>query len=302
MKSANSPVEKYDVLVLGCGGGGKLTAWTMAKKGKRVAVVERRYIGGSCPNIACLPSKNIIHSAKVASYFYRSGEFGIFKENCRLDMPVVRERKRKMVDGLVDLHLANFKSSGAELIMGVGVFTGPKTIEISLPGGGKRVVTAENVVIDTGSRATVDPIPGMCQAGGLTHIEALELDQIPGHLLILGGGFVGLEFAQAMRRFGSAVTIVERNDRLVHREDLDVTEFLQKTLHDEGVKIVPSTRVTHVRRKIRQLGHSSCDARRRGSYFGRHSSAGCERADSQYGRHRAGTGGNRHDGTRFYQS
>src|SRR5271170_2905102 len=135
MNNSSTP-EEYDVLVLGSGEGGKYIAWTLAKQGQRAAVIERKYIGGSCPNIACLPSKNIIHSAKVASHFFRSGEFGITKDNCKINMSVVRDRKRKMVDGLVQMHLENFKASGAELIMGSGRFVGPKTIEVALSDGG----------------------------------------------------------------------------------------------------------------------------------------------------------------------
>src|ERR1700761_7670570 len=118
--------EEYDLVVLGSGEGGKYVAWTQARKGWRVALIERRWIGGSCPNIACLPSKNVIHSAKVASYFFRSEEFGISKDNVRIDMAAVRDRKRKMVDGLVEMHLGIFKSSGTELISGFGRFIAPK--------------------------------------------------------------------------------------------------------------------------------------------------------------------------------
>ena len=124
-------LEEYDVLVLGSGEAGKYIAWTCAKNGMRTAVIERKYVGGSCPNIACLPSKNVIQSAKIASYFRRSEEFGITKENTRINMAVVRDRKRKMVDGLVDMHLANFKASGTELVSGFGRFIGPKTIEVA---------------------------------------------------------------------------------------------------------------------------------------------------------------------------
>src|SRR5215472_12123759 len=208
------PTEKYDVVVLGSGEAGKYVAWTQARKGMRAVVIERKYIGGSCPNIACLPSKNIIHSAKVASYFWRSGEFGITKDNTQINMSAVRDRKRKMVDGLVDMHLANFKASGAQLLMGSGRFIRPKTIEVKLTDGGTRVLRGEKVIINTGSRTTVEPVPGMTEASPLTHIEALELDHIPEHLLIIGGGYIGLELAQAMRRFGSGVTIIERNVRL----------------------------------------------------------------------------------------
>jgi pyruvate/2-oxoglutarate dehydrogenase complex dihydrolipoamide dehydrogenase (E3) component len=241
--------EEYDVVVLGSGESGKYIAWTLAKKGMRAVVIERKYIGGSCPNIACLPSKNVIHSAKVASYFWRSGEFGISKENTRINMSVVRDRKRKMVDGLVDMHLANFKASGAELLMGFGRFIGPKTIEVALADGGRRILRGEKVVISTGSRATVEPIPGLPDANPLTHIEALDLDHIPVHLLIIGGGYVGLELAQAMRRFGSRVTIIERNTRLAHREDPDVTDLLHDTFREEGIEVVTSARITKVEGK-----------------------------------------------------
>jgi pyruvate/2-oxoglutarate dehydrogenase complex dihydrolipoamide dehydrogenase (E3) component len=238
--------EQYDVVVLGSGEAGKYIAWTQAKKGKRAIVIERRYIGGSCPNIACLPSKNIIHSAKVASYFARSEEFGITKDNWQIHMTGVRDGKRKMVEGLVDMHLANFKSSGAELLLGSGRFIAPKTVEVSLPDGGSRFLHGENVIISTGSRATIEPIPGLRESGPLTHIEALELDHLPEHLLIVGGGYIGLEFAQAMRRFGSKVTIIERNSRLAHREDEDVTAMLSDIFRDEGIEILTDATVTGV--------------------------------------------------------
>ena len=193
--------EEYDLVVLGSGEGGKYLAWTLARKGQRVAVIERKWIGGSCPNIACLPSKNVIHSAKVASLFYRSEEFGISKDNVRINMPGVRDRKRKMVASLVEMHLEIYRKTGAELVMGSGRFIGPKTVEVALADGGTRILRGKNVVINTGSRAAIDETPGLKEASPLTHIEALELDRIPGHLLVLGGGYIGLELSQAMRPF-----------------------------------------------------------------------------------------------------
>src|SRR5215813_2422369 len=129
MNLMNKP-EQYDVLVLGSGTAGKLMAWTMAREGKRTAVVERKYVGGSCPNVACLPSKNLIHSAKIAGYFRRQREFGIVADTWGVNMPDVRHRKQRMVDSLVAVHRQKYKESGAELIMGSGRFVGPKTIEI----------------------------------------------------------------------------------------------------------------------------------------------------------------------------
>ena len=239
-------IEEYDVVVLGSGEAGKYIAWTLAKTGMRTVVIERKYVGGSCPNIACLPSKNIIHTAKVASYFWRSGEFGITKDNTHINMSGVHDRKRKMVDGLVAMHLENVKASGAELLKGAGRFTGPRTIEVVLAEGGTRVLRGERVIISTGSRTTIEPIPGLIEASPLTHIEALDLDHVPERLLIIGGGYIGLELAQAMRRFGSQVTIIERNPRLAHREDQDVTDLLQEALREEGIEIVTSARINRV--------------------------------------------------------
>jgi pyruvate/2-oxoglutarate dehydrogenase complex dihydrolipoamide dehydrogenase (E3) component len=241
--------EEYDLVVLGSGAGGKLIAWTSAQKGQRVVVIERKYVGGSCPNIACLPSKNIIYSAKVASLFYRSEEFGISKENVRINMAIVRERKRKMVQSLVDIHLDLYKKSGAELVMGTGRFVGSRTIEVELIDGGRRTFRGKNVVINTGSRATLEPIPGLTEAKPLTHIEALELDQIPRHLLVLGGGYVGLELAQAFRRFGAEVTLLDRNSRLVHNEDEDISQGLEEMCRDEGIRVVTNAKVSHVNGK-----------------------------------------------------
>ncbi len=252
---ANHPSipQEYEIVILGSGEAGKYLAWTLAKQGKRTVVIERKYVGGSCPNIACLPSKNIIHSAKVASYFSRSEEFGITKENWKINMAGVRDRKRKMVDGLIALHLNNFKASGAELIMGSGHFVGPKTIEIDLSDGGTALVGGNTVVLSTGSRATIEQIPGLAESIPLTHIGALELDQVPDHLLVLGGGYIGLELAQAMRRFGSRVTVIERNERLTHREDPDVSELLHDLCRDEGIEVVTNARVTRVEGKSGEL-------------------------------------------------
>ncbi|HEX3718035.1 MAG TPA: FAD-dependent oxidoreductase [Verrucomicrobiae bacterium] len=246
MKTSTS-TEEYDLLVLGSGAGGKLIAWTSAQKGQRVVVVERKYVGGSCPNIACLPSKNVIHSSKVASIFYRSHEFGISKENVRIDMAAVRERKRKMVKHLVDIHLDNYKKTGAELVMGTGRFVGLKTIEVDLAGGGKRTFRGKNVIINTGSRATLEPVPGLAEAKPLTHIEALEIDHIPKHLLVLGAGYVGLELAQAFRRFGAEVTMIDRNSRLVHNEDEDISRGLEEMCRDEGITVVTNSKISLVK-------------------------------------------------------
>ena len=238
--------EEYDLVILGSGAGAKLLAWTFAQRGQRVAAIERKYIGGACPNIACLPSKNIIHTAQVAHYVRNSEEFGIATKGFSVEMPVVRERKRRMVGGLVDTHLDLYRRSGTELIMASGRFVGPRLIEASLADGTKRLLRGTNVIIGTGTHASLDDTPGLRDARPLSHVEALELEVVPEHLIVLGGGYVGLEFAQAMRRFGSRVTVVDRNDRLLHREDEDVTDGLRGLFEDEGIHLALNSKVQRV--------------------------------------------------------
>src|SRR6267143_1105190 len=238
--------EEFDFVILGGGTGSTIAAWTFAGEGKQVAVVERKYIGGSCPNIACLPSKNIIHSARVASYVRRSEDFGIAKEGFTVAMPVVRDRKRRMVSALNELYLDNYKKSGAEFILGAGRFIGPRTVEATLPDGTRHQLRGTNVIISTGTRAVLDSIPGLADAQPLTHVEALELDEVPEHLLVIGGGYVGIELSQPMRRFGSRVSVTDRNNRLMSREDADVCEALLSLLEDEGIELVLGAAIKRV--------------------------------------------------------
>jgi pyruvate/2-oxoglutarate dehydrogenase complex dihydrolipoamide dehydrogenase (E3) component len=244
--------EQYDLVILGGGTGSTIAAWTFAKQGQRVAAIDRKYIGGSCPNIACLPSKNIIHSARMASYFRRSQEFGIAKRDFAVDMSAVRDRKRRMVSGWNNAYLDNYKKSGAEFILGSGRFIGPKTVEVTLHDGTIRQLRGTNVIINTGTRPALGAVPGLVEAQPLTHIEALELDKVPKHLLVVGGGYIGLELSQAMRRFGSTVTIIDRNDRLMHREDDDVAEALQNLFEDEDIGTVLNATIKSVSGKSGQ--------------------------------------------------
>jgi pyruvate/2-oxoglutarate dehydrogenase complex dihydrolipoamide dehydrogenase (E3) component len=238
--------EEFDLVILGGGTGSTIAAWTFAGQGRRVAVIDRRYIGGSCPNIACLPSKNIIHSAKVASYFRRSSEFGITHGGFTVDMAGVRNRKRKMVSGLNEMYLENYAKTGAEFILGTGRFIAPKTVEVVLPGKITRQLRGENVIVCTGTRPAMEKIPGLAEAQPLTHIEALELGEVPEHLLVIGGGYVGIELSQAMGRFGGKVSVIERNRRLMHPEDEDVCEALGSLLEEEGIDILLNTRIKRV--------------------------------------------------------
>src|SRR3989475_5837830 len=204
-----SQPEPFEMLVLGSGEGGKFLAWHMAKSGHRTALVERKLIGGSCPNTNCLPSKNEIWSAKVADLVHHVDRFGMMTGSTATNMKKVLARKRDMVDGLIAMHLDNYKASGAELIMGTGRFIAPKTIEVSLNDGGTRVLAGDRVALNLGTHATIPDIPGLAAAKPLTNIEALALDRLPGHLVGIGGRYLGLELAQAHRRFGSPVGLSE---------------------------------------------------------------------------------------------
>lgn len=238
--------DDYDILVIGSGEAGKYLAWTMAAAGHRTAVVERKLIGGSCPNIACLPSKNIIHSAKVRSFTMRAAEFGIRLESAVTDMAGVQARKRAMVDGLRQLHIDRYAASGAELIMGEARFVAERCVDVRLLEGGTRRISGERVFLNLGTHATIPDVPGMARARPMTHVELLDLDRLPEHLIVVGGGYTGLELAQAMRRFGSRVTVVEQAPQLAGREDPDVAAAVMQLFRDEDIAI-------HVAMQIRSV-------------------------------------------------
>jgi pyruvate/2-oxoglutarate dehydrogenase complex dihydrolipoamide dehydrogenase (E3) component len=238
--------ERVEILILGSGEAGKLLAWDMARSGRRTAVVERRWIGGSCPNVNCLPSKNEIWSAKVAHLVHHAAEFGMRTGRVATDMATVRQRKREMVEAQIAAHLQKYKESGAELIMGAGRFVAPKTLEVRLNDGGTRVLTGDRVFLNVGTHAAIPSVPGLEAARPLTNIEALELDYLPPHLIVLGGGYVGLELGQAYRRFGSRVTVVEHGPQLMGREDPDVSDEMQRILGDEDLRCVVGAETPHV--------------------------------------------------------
>ncbi len=241
-----SQPEQFQVLILGSGQGGKLLGWHMARSGRRTAVVERRWIGGSCPNIACLPSKNEIWSARVAHLVHHAAHFGTMTGAVKTDMAKVRQRKRDMVNREIDFHLKSYKTSGAELIMGTGRFVAPKTLEVRLNDGGTRELAADQVFLNVGTHAAIANVPGLEAARPLTHIEALELDYLPPHLIVFGGGYVGLELAQTYRRFGSRVTIIQSGSQLMVREDPDVANEMQRILSEEGIQILVATETLNV--------------------------------------------------------
>jgi pyruvate/2-oxoglutarate dehydrogenase complex dihydrolipoamide dehydrogenase (E3) component len=240
------PTESYEILIIGSGESGKWLGWTMGGEGHRTAVVERKLIGGSCPNIACLPSKNIIRSAKVRSFTAQAGEFGVDLESAITNMAGVQARKRAMVEAERQFHLDRYKATGVELIMGDARFVGERTVEVDLVDGGTRQIRGDRMFLDLGTHATIPDVPGLAAAGPMTHVEVLDLDRLPEHLIVLGGGYVGLELAQAMRRFGAQVTIIEHGPQLAGREDSDIGEAVLELFRDEGITVRLQTTVSGV--------------------------------------------------------
>lgn len=240
--------DHYDTISIGSGEAGKYICWNRSSTlGVKTAVIEHKWLGGSCPNIACLPSKNFIFSADVVHQAQKYAATGLLQaSDIAFNMGAVLDRKRGMVKGLIEMHQGVFEGSGAELILGYGRLLGEKKVEVELKDGGKRVLTADNIIICTGSRARIDGAPGLEEAKPLTHIEILDLSEVPTHLIILGGGYVGMEFAQAFRRFGAKVTVVERNARILKNEDEDVSNALVDILRGEGVEFLTSAILSKV--------------------------------------------------------
>jgi pyruvate/2-oxoglutarate dehydrogenase complex dihydrolipoamide dehydrogenase (E3) component len=247
-------IEKYDDLVIGSGIAGKFAAWTRDTR-RRMAIVERGALGGACPNVACLPSKNIIWSARVISLARRGIEFGLKTDSLSVDIAAIQGRKRTMVRELRKAHEEHTEASGAELIYGVARFVAPRTAEIELRDGGTRTIQGDRVFLDLGSRAAIPQVPGLADATPMTHVEALELDRLPKHLIVLGGGYVGLELSQAFRRFGSNVTVIEHGPQLASHEDPDVGAALKGLFLDEGIEVLLDSKVRRVE------GHSGTRVR-----------------------------------------
>ena len=229
------PIEN---VVLGGGEAGKYIAWHLAEQGRQVVVIERALVGGSCPNIACLPSKNVIQSAKVADLASRAGSYGVRIESSTVDMAAVRKRKREMVDGMIAIHQRKFAVPNLEFVLGEGRLVAPRAVQVTLSDGRQRRFAGERLFLNVGTHAAIPNIAGLAACQPLTHVEALELDRLPAHLVVVGGGYVGVEFAQAFRRFGCRVTILEFGEQLLGREDPDVAAAVLRLLEEDGVNVV----------------------------------------------------------------
>jgi pyruvate/2-oxoglutarate dehydrogenase complex dihydrolipoamide dehydrogenase (E3) component len=239
--------ERFDAIILGTGQAGKPLALDIGGAGCRTAVIEREHVGGTCVNVGCTPTKTMVASARVAYLARRAGDYGVHCGPVTIDMAQICRRKQAIVD--------DFRTSGqhrleeaanVELIFGEGRFTAPKGIEVTLKTGGTRTLTAETIFINTGCRPARPTLPGLDSVRALDSTSIMELDTLPEHLLVLGGGYIGLEFGQMFRRFGSAVTVVQHGKQLLGREDPDVAEEVRKLLEEDGIEILLQTEAVGV--------------------------------------------------------
>jgi pyruvate/2-oxoglutarate dehydrogenase complex dihydrolipoamide dehydrogenase (E3) component len=236
-----TPAQHYDAVVVGSGQGGNPLARALAGAGRKTAVVEREHVGGTCINEGCTPTKTMIASAEVAYLDRRSADYGVQNGPVTVDMARVRQRKRDMVDSFRAGDEHRLEGAGVDLIRGEASFVAPKELEVHLNSGETLRLTSENIFLNVGARPASPPIEGLDGVPTLNSTTIMELDEVPVHLLILGGGYVGLEFAQMYRRFGSEVTVVQRGPQLLSREDADVAEAVAEILREDGVEVLLRT-------------------------------------------------------------
>ncbi len=239
----NSPIA-YDAIVLGSGQGGNPLAQKLASEGKRVAVVEARHLGGTCINTGCTPTKTMVASAQVAHYARNAARWGVHTTGVSVDFAAVIERKRKMVSDFRSGWETKFsKQPTLTVHHGVGSFVGPRQVEVN-----GAVLESERIFIDTGSSTTVPPIEGIAESGYLTNETLMELETLPTHLIVIGGGYIGLEFGQMFRRFGSEVTVIQAGSHLLGDEEPEVIAELQGALEAEGIRFLLKDKVVRVER------------------------------------------------------
>ncbi len=228
----------YDAIVIGSGQGGTPLSKKLAQQGLKTALIEKRFIGGTCINDGCTPTKTMVASARMAHTARNSNALGVHTGEVTVDLPAIVQRKNEIVNMFRDGSEKGLeKTDGLELIMGEAVFTGPKQLIVSLNKGGTLELSADKVFINTGTTAQIPPINGLDDIRFVTNTTILQLTQIPEHLLVLGGGYIGLEFGQMFSRFGSKVTIVETSDHLLPHEDRDIADCICGILMDEGITV-----------------------------------------------------------------
>ncbi len=238
-------VQTYDAIIIGAGQAGGPFSTTLAQAGWKVALIEKEHVGGSCVNEGCTPTKTMVASARVAHLARRAADYGVDTGPVTVDLTKVRQRKRDIVDMFRNGSRRHIEQTdGVDLLFGEGYFTGPKTVEVALNEGGTRQLVADKIFINAGTRPATPPIPGLDSVPALTSTSIMELDAAPEHLLVIGGGYIGLEFGQMFRRFGSRVTIVQRGKQVLVREDADVAEEVVKILRQDGIEVLLEANTT----------------------------------------------------------
>lgn len=235
-------MERFDAIVIGSGQGGTPLCRALAQHGWSTALVEREHVGGTCVNVGCTPTKTMVASARVAWLARRAGDYGVRTGSLQVDMETVRGRKRDIVDrfrGGSEGRLE--KTDGLTLIRGEARFEGPREIAV-----GDRRLTAERIFVNTGARPSVPDLPGLRDVPFLDSTSIMELGRVPRRLVVLGGGYIGLEFGQMFRRLGAEVAVVQRSGQLLPREDADMAEALTEVLRQEGVEVRLNAKVLRV--------------------------------------------------------
>lgn len=245
--STKDAPQAYDAIVIGAGQGGVPLARTLAEAGRTTLLIEEKHVGGTCINEGCTPTKTMVASARVAYLARRAGDYGVQTGPISVDMRTVRQRKRDIVESFRSGSERKIRATpNLTLLPARARFVGPRTLEATTPDGATRGVRADWVFINTGGRPVVPPIPGLADIPYLDSTTVMELEAVPEHLLVLGGGYIGLEFGQMMRRFGSRVTIVQRADVLLPREDPDICKALAQIMAEDGIDVVLGTNATHL--------------------------------------------------------
>jgi pyruvate/2-oxoglutarate dehydrogenase complex dihydrolipoamide dehydrogenase (E3) component len=235
----------YEAVIIGTGQSGKPLALALARAGWKTAIIEREHVGGTCINVGCTPTKTMVASARVAYLARRSKDYGVRTGSVTVDMRRVYQRKRRMVESFRNYVQKGLeKTANIELIFGEARFRDAKRVVVELKGGGTRELEGKRIVINTGGRPAAPAIPGLDRIPSLDSSSIMELTELPKHLIVLGGGYIGLEFCQMFRRFGARVTVVNRDPRLILREDPDVSAEVEKILKEDGIEMLNSTQVT----------------------------------------------------------
>lgn len=237
----------YDAIVIGAGQAGGPLSTALARAGWKTALIERVHVGGTCINEGCTPTKTMVASARVAYLARRGADYGVQTGPVTVDMTKVRQRKRDIVESFRSSGQRRIeKTEGVDLLMGEASFTGPKTLEVRLNNGEMRQFTANTIFINAGARPAKPSISGIENVPTLDSTSIMELDVVPEHLLIVGGGYIGLEFGQMFRRFGSQVTVIQRGANLLAREDPDVAEEVANIMREDGLEVLLETKPVRV--------------------------------------------------------